>query len=133
LSGQDGSARTLLSYDTESTTLLGGLHFKPSTRWQFGAEIAWNDSQAALAPFDFVVPAEFLNANQSYDFQLSYLASDVELTSLELRADARYSFAEDRWIGVEYRRAEIDDKALYLTDLSGAVDWLTLSVGWRFR
>jgi hypothetical protein len=133
LSGQDGSARTLLSYETESTTLLGGLHFKPAPRWQLGAEIAWNDSKAAIAPFDFVVPAEYLNANQSYDFSLTYLASDVELTSLELRADARYSFAEDRWIGVEYRRAEVDDDAPYLTDLSGAVDWLSLSVGWRFR
>lgn len=133
MSGQDGSARALLSYDTESDTVLGGFNFKPAPRWKFGAEIAWNDSSAGIAPYRFEVPQEFLNANQSYDFSLSHLYSDLDLSRIEAELNAQYSFAEDRWIGLEYRRVDVEDDAPYITDLTGAIDWYALSVGWRVK
>lgn len=72
-----------------------------------------------------------MNANQTYDFSLTHLSSDLDLTQWEAAATLQYSFAEDRWIGFEFRHAEVEDDAPYVVDYTGSYDLFVLSVGWR--
>lgn len=112
--------------------MLGGINFTPAPRWKLNTEIAWNRSEASMSMWDFEVPRQFLNANQSYDFTDTYLFSDLDLSTLELKAEIRYSFADDKWIGAHYLLSDVDDDAPYIVDYTGSLDRYGLFLGWRF-
>lgn len=129
-----GSAIEPIRYDSESTTLLGGLTFKPADRWRLGIEAVWNDSQASMERFEIQVPPAFLaaNPNSLYEFGQTHLFSDLELSRSELRASARFHLTPARWIDAGYRLIDVDDEAPYIEDFTGSIDLYSVALGWRF-
>ncbi len=134
LSGQFGSAISQLEYESTSDTLSAGLTYKPSTRVELGVDGVWNDADAAIESFDFSVPAEFLaaNPNMSYDFAVTYLNSDLDVSRFELGVHGRFDVAESLGIIAGYRYLDFEDDAPYLYDTSGSVSLYSLGVGWTF-
>jgi hypothetical protein len=111
---------------------VAGFTFKPSDDFEWTLQGGWLDSDAGLRPFDFVVPARFENANQSYDFTLTHLASDLEVSQVDVDTYATYRFSDDLWVRFGYRYADFTDDVPYLVDLSGSISLVSLGVGKKF-
>lgn len=85
-----------------------------------------------MAPFAFVVPDRFVNANQFYDFSLTPSFSDLAITQTELAARAVYRFPRGYAVAFEYRLADVDDDQPYIEDLTGSLDLYTLTFARTF-
>ena len=134
LSGQFGSAISQIEYESNSNTLSAGFAYKPTAKVKLGVDGVWNDADAAMESFDFIVPPEFLaaNPNMSYDFTSTYLNSDLDVSRFELGVHGRYDVAERFGIVAGYRYLDFEDDAPYLYDTSGSVSLYSLGVGWIF-
>lgn len=123
-----------MEYGSSSTTLLAGLQLQPIERLELDLSIAWNQADAALAPFTLTAPADYLarNPNQSFDFSNTWSYSDLDLSRLEGAISLRYAITGRLSIQGEYRYVDVQDDAPYLEDLSGSVDFWSVGLGWRF-
>jgi hypothetical protein len=124
----------LLRYDTTSNTLVGGFAVKPSDRLRISVDLAYNEADASLAPFELSVPAAYLagNPNQSFDFSMTHLYSDLDYGQWEAGVEGRYAFSDRLWLVGGYRYLQFDDKAPYLYDTSGDAAIYHLRFGWGF-
>ena len=125
---------TLLDYENSSNTLLAGLTLTPSEGLEIALDTVWSDAEAGLLPFDFVVPAEFLaaNPNMSYDFSRTHLASDLDVSRIELGARVQWSIHERLAVHGAYRWIDFDDDAPYRGDDTGKIEFVSLGLGWLF-
>jgi len=107
---------------------------KPIERLELDLSIAWNQADAALAPFTLTAPADYLarNPNQSFDFSNSWSYSDLDLSRLEGAISLRYAITGRLSVQGEYRYVDVQDDAPYFEDLSGSVDFWSVGLGWRF-
>lgn len=123
---------TMLDYESESNTLMGGLTLTPNDRLKIAFDAVWNEAEAALQSFDFDVPESYLaaNPNQSFDYTLSYLASDLDVSRLEIGAEATWAVSERLALAGGYRLIDFDDDAPYLGDLTGQVEFVHLGLRW---
>lgn len=124
----------MIEYGSSSTTLLGGMQWRPTERFDLGLSLAWNQADAAMGSFQLLAPADFLarNPNMVYDFTRSWEASDLDLSRLEGAVTARYSITERFSLAAEYRYVDLQDDAPYLEDASGTVDFWSFGLGWSF-
>lgn len=129
-----GSAITQIEYESTSNTFTAGLNYHASKKVEIGIDGVWNDADAALEAFDFDVPQAFLaaNPNMSYDFTLTHLNSDLDVSRLELGIHGRFEVAERIGIVAGYRYLDFEDDAPYLYDTSGSVSFYNLGVAWVF-
>lgn len=125
---------TVLDYETSSNTLIAGLTLTPNNRLKIALDTVWSEADAAFLPFDFVVPADYLaaNPNQSYDYSLTYLNSDLDVSRLELGVRVDWSINERVLLYGDYRRIDFEDDAPYRGDDTGKVEFVSLGVGWSF-
>lgn len=113
---------------------MGGIQIQPVERLELALDGVWTTSDAGLDPFDLVVPAGYLaaNPNQAYDFSLTHLASDLEVSRLELGVNAVYQVTDRAWVTAGYRYLDYQDDAPYVTDTTGQADFYWLRLGWSF-
>jgi len=124
----------LVNYRTEINTLLGGVVLKPSEAFWLRLDLAWNESEASFGPFNMQRGEEFAanKPNQSFDFTRTFLNSDISTERIESSLQARYHFRADRWLSGGWRYIDFDDRAPYLFDGTGSVDYYSLSFGLSF-
>jgi hypothetical protein len=103
-------------------------------RFEIGFDAAWNEAEAGLDPFNFVVPPEFstLNPVQSFDFGQVSGYSNLDTSRIEIGTDARFRFTERFWLFGGYRYLEYEDDEPVLVDSDGSVDLYQLGLGWTF-
>lgn len=129
-----GSTRSLVDYESGSTTLLGGVAWKPNERTSLDLGVAWNRADAGLDRFELLVPATFLaaNPNMAYDFSATHQASDLDLTRLEATLDATVEIRPNLAVVGGLRWVDVEDDAPYLEDLSGSLTSWSAALRWRF-
>ena len=134
MSGQAGSARALLNYNTEMNTVVGGFKVKPSDKLYFKVDIAHNTSEAEIDPFRMPEAEAWAASkpNQSYDFSQVHLNSDLDTTFLEAGLKANYEVKEGMYLTGSYRYLDFEDDAPYLGDDTGSVDYYGLGIAWKF-
>lgn len=135
MTGQFGSSRSLVNYETTSNTLSGGFNFKVASSFTLFANAVYNDADGSMDPFTISVTPDFnLDAkpNQNFDFSQTYLWSDLEISRTELEIGGTYDFSTALFITGAYRYIDLSDDAPYLVDVSGEADFYALSVGYRF-
>ena len=133
MSGQAGSSRASLSYHDSSDTISGGIDFEPSPRLRLGLDLAWNQADSTLDPFDFEVSPSLLNPNQSYDFTNSASNSDLDLSRIEASLEGRYRLRERLWLTGRYRWIDLEDDAPYLSDATGTVSFASIGLAWNLN
>lgn len=124
----------MLEYQSSSHTVLAGFSLQPTPSLEIVVDGSWTTADAAMAPFDFQVPEEFLavNPNMSFDFARTYLNSDLDISRVELGVRARYSVNSRLFVRGSYRYLDYDDDAPYLYDTTGSVDVYGFGLGWEF-
>jgi hypothetical protein len=129
-----GSTRSLIDYETSSTTLLGGLAWKPSEKLAVDLSLAWNQADAGLDRVELTVPAAYLaaNPNQAFDFSQMHTASDLDLSRLEGSVAVSYEIGAKAALLGEYRYVDLEDEAPYLEDLTGTFSSWSAALRWRF-
>ena len=135
MGGQDGYARALIDYETNSDTLMAGIRFEPAERFDIGLGLSWTQADAAMDPFDIADQAAAFNATHAstvYDFSQVHTYSDLDTTRLDASFDAKYEIRDDFWVTLLYRYADFSDDAPYLYDTSGSLDLYALALGWTF-
>lgn len=133
MGGQDGFTRSPLSYGISSDTVMAGISLKPSERFKLGMHLTWNDSQAALDPFELTADEyEAITPSMSFDFTDSASYSALDTSRLEGQLEAKYTVSDDFWLGLWFRHIDFSDDSPYLYDTSGTVQFITAAVGWVF-
>ena len=134
MSGQVGSARTDIDYQGTTHNVLGGLTFEPTDDLDLSFELAWTQADAALSPFDFDVPADFLaaNPNMTFDFTQTHLHSDLDVSRVDLGVSATYAASDRLSVYGGYRYLDFEDDAPYLGDATGSADYFRLGLSWSF-
>ena len=91
MGGQDGYGRDLLTYDTDSDTLMAGVHVKPTERFGLGLHFSWTESEAGLRQFQ-IDGGEYLDTHPPvvYDFSNSHTYSALDLSRREGGVSAGY-------------------------------------------
>lgn len=133
MGGQDGFSRDLLSYNDESNSLMGGVHIKPGSHWDFNLYGVYVQSKAALDPFD--LPADDYVArtpSMTFDFSIAHTYTDIDLTRFEGGVEAKYSFTDSFWARARYRFIDYTDDAPVLEDQTGRVDFVYAMLGFAF-
>ena len=133
MSGQLGSTRSLLDYESEDNTFLGGVEWQPSERLEIGVDGVWSLGEASLDQFVFVVPDSYLaeNPNQSYDFSQTHLNSDIDFDRVELGLRFTYDVSELLGLWGGYRFLDYEDDAPYLADTSGEIEYYSFGLAWK--
>ena len=124
-----GSAITQIEYENTSNTFTAGLTYHASERVEIGIDGVWNDADAAMDAFDFPVTPF---GQMSYDFSLTHLNSDLDVSRMELGIHGRFAVGEKVGLVAGYRYADFEDDAPYLYDTSGSVSFYNLGVAWNF-
>jgi hypothetical protein len=129
-----GSTRSLIEYETSSTTLLGGLSWKPSEKLAIDLSLAWNRADAGLDPIAVTVPASHLaaNPNQAYDLSEMHTASDLDLSRLEASLGFGWQISDRLALVGDFRYVDLEDDAPYLEDLTGTLFSWSAALRWRF-
>lgn len=134
MSGQFGSARAQLEYETDFNTVLGGFSYEPSDGVRVSFDTSWNAAEAAFDPFVFPEGEAFAAArpNQSFDFSQTHLNSDLDTTYFEAALRGRFQVGAGWHLTASYRYIDFDDDAPYLGDDSGSVDFFGLGLARSF-
>ena len=134
MSGQAGSARALLNYNVESSTVVGGIKVKPSDKFYFKVDVARNASEAEIDPFRMPEGEAWAapKPHQSYDFSRTHLNSDIDTTYTDASLKLSYRVTEGMYVLGGYRHIDFEDDAPYLGDDTGDVGFFNLGVGWKF-
>jgi len=133
MGGQDGFARDLLAYSSESNVLMGGVKIKPTDNFYIGLDLTWTTSEAGLSAFDLSAP-DYVATHppMSYDFSQTHTYSDLDTSRLDAQVKANYKFGTSSWVAGTYRRVDFSDDAPYLYDTTGALDIFTFAYGMKF-
>ena len=93
-------------------------------------DASWNTADAALEPFRLPGGEAFAAArpHQSYDFSQAHLWSDLDTEYLEAGFRGRWRLSPDVYLSATYRYVDFDDKAPYLGDDSGSVDFYGVGI-----
>ncbi len=128
-----GSTRSLLEYESQDNTFLGGIEWKPSERLEIGIDGVWSLGDASLDQFVFVVPESYLavNPNQSFDFSETHLNSDVDFDRFEFGLRFNYEVSELMGIWGGYRVLDYEDDAPYLEDTTGKIEYVSFGLAWK--
>ncbi len=120
-----------VDYETETTTLVGGVSLRPNDRFDLYINAAWNQSEASMLPWDIDVDA-FPSGSMIYDYTQVYTYSDLDTSRVELGVEASYRFNDRFWLRGEYRWLDFTDDAPYLYDTTGSASFYHLGLGWTF-
>jgi hypothetical protein len=123
----------VINYDTKSNVLSLGLNVRPAEKLDFGLQLNWVDSQAAMQPFDLSAP-EFTARVPliSLDFSETHTNSDLDTSQVDARLNARYAVNEQIFVRGFYRYVDFEDAAPYLFDATGRNHLFGFSLGWNF-
>lgn len=133
MGGQDGFSRDLLSYSSDSDTLVAGLHLKPAPNLELHASLAYVQSSAGLDPFDLPA-ADYVAITPAmiYDFSIAHTYSDLDLTRTEGELGAKLRFGDGLWLRLNYLYLDYTDDAPYLYEADGRADFITAAFGIAF-
>ena len=133
MGGQDGFARDLLSYDSESSSLLAGFKYQANKKWDLGIDFSLTTAEAGLDPFDLSAP-EYVatHPTMSYDFSQTHTNSDLDSTRADVDLWAKFWFNEGLWLRFRYHYIDYQDDAPYLYDTSGEYQFIAAALGWVF-
>ena len=121
----------LVDYETESSTLVGGVSLRPNDRFDLQFNAAWNQSDATMLPWDMDVD-QLPSGSMLYDYSRVYTYSDLDTSRVELGVEATYRFNDQLWLRGEYRWLDFTDDAPYLLDTTGSASFYHLGLGWTF-
>ncbi len=115
------------------STFAAGSSVKASSRVTLGVDVSYTRAQEKADPLVLTASPEVLArlTGFAYDFSTWHTYVDLESASWDAtaRAEARLS---TRLSGIaSYTFLEFDDKAAYLTDLSGNLDIVRLALRWQ--
>ncbi len=133
MGGQDGYAIDRLSYGSTTNTLMAGVHFSPTERWDLGLDLTWSSSDGKIDPFD--LPADDYVATHPstmFDFSQTPEYSELDVSRWDVSLLANFHINKGFYIGGRYRYAKFDDKQPYLYDTTGSINVLTGYLGWTF-
>jgi hypothetical protein len=133
MGGQDGYGRDLLSYDSDSDTLMAGIKLHPTERFGLGVHFSWTESEAGLDPFA-VDGGSYLDTHPAvvYDFSNSHTYSMLDLSRRETELYAGYEVNETVTVKLRWTHANFDDNEPYLYDTSGSFDHYLAAMIWKF-
>jgi hypothetical protein len=133
MGGQDGYSRDMLSYTSESSTLMAGLKFKKTEKTELGLDLSWMQAEAGLAPFDLSAD-DYVETHppMSYDFSETHTYSNLDSTRIDADVWAKLFFKENLWLRLRYHYIDYTDDAPYLYDTSGTYQYAAAAVGWIF-
>jgi len=133
MGGQDGFQRDMLSQETESSTIVAGIRHTPSKKFNWGLNVSQTDSEQALDPFD--LPADDYvetHPTMSFDLTNSYLYSMIDVSRLDVHADANIKFTNDFWLNFYYRYSDFEDNVTLFGDMNGNISIFGAYLGWAF-
>jgi hypothetical protein len=133
MGGQDGYGRDLLTYDTDSDTLMAGVHVKPTERFGLGLHFSWTESEAGMRQLE-IDGGEYLDTHPTvvYDFSNSHTYSALDLSRREGSISAGYKVNETVNVKLKYHWINFDDNEPYLYDTSGSIDSYFAALIWKF-
>ncbi len=133
MGGQDGYSRNVLTQNSESNTVLGGIVIKASKSFELGFDLTWTESTQALNPFELRAPEyEATHPTMSFDFTDSYTYSAIDISQIWGKAYADIKLSKDVWMNVYYRYGDYSDSNTLFQDDSGTLNILGAYVGWAF-
>jgi len=133
MGGQDGFARDLLSYDTESSSLLAGFKYQTNKKWDLGLDFSLTAAEAGLDPFDLSAPDYVAtHPTMSFDFSQTHTNSDLDSTRVDVDLWAKFWLNEGLWLRFRYHYIDYQDDAPYLYDTSGEYQFIAAALGWVF-
>jgi len=123
----------MLTYNQNSSTIMGGIRFEPGKRWDLGLHLGYTAADAALDQFDLSAPDySATHGSMSFDFSQSHTYSALNVNRFDGKFDVRYKIRDDFWVRFWYRYVDYTDDSPYMYDTSGKVSWTTLAAGWNF-
>ena len=133
MGGQDGFQRDMLHQSTESTTIVAGIRITPSKKFNLGVNVSQTDSEQALDPYDLPAP-DYVETHPTMSFDLtnSHLYSMIDVSRLDLNADANFKFSNAFWLNVYYRYSDFEDNVTLFGDMNGNISILGAYLGWAF-
>jgi hypothetical protein len=133
MSGQDGSARDVLGYESSNHVVTAGLNVHPSDKLDLGFQLAWVSSQASLDPFSLAAPEFTARVPRMIeDFSQTPSYSDLDVQQIDGSLNAKYLVSDSIWVRGAYRYIDYADDAPYLYDTSGRNHLFTAALGWIF-
>lgn len=133
MGGQDGYQRDMLSQETDSSTIVAGIRITPSKKYNLGLNVSQTDSEQRMAPFDLPAPDYVAtHSAMSFDFSSSHLYSVIDVSRLDVSADANLKFSNDFWLNFYYRYSDFEDNVTLFEDLNGSISILGAYLGWSF-
>lgn len=116
------------------SALSAGASLRAGSRFTLGLDVTYTTAEEAADPLGLRASPEILAKipGFSYDFSIWHTYADLDSRSWDatVRAEARFSSAMSGL--VSYTFLEFDDRAPYLTDLSGNLDIVRLALRWTF-
>ncbi len=133
MGGQDGYQRDMLSQNSDSSTVVGGFRITPSKKFNIGVSAAQTTSEQKMDPFDLSAP-DYVETHppMSFDFSNSHLYSVIDVSRLDINADANIKFKSDFWWTFYYRYSDFEDNNTMFKDYNGTINVLGTYLGWSF-
>lgn len=130
--GQFGTSGAPATSEMTYSTLAAGSSVKAGSRVTLGVDVSYTKAREKADPLGLGASPEVLARLTGFIYDFSTWHTYVDLNSASWDATAR---AEARLTSrlsgiVSYTFLEFDDKAAYLTDLSGNLDIVRLALRW---
>jgi hypothetical protein len=132
--GQFGTSGALLTSEMTYSTFAVGSSVKAGSRVTLGVDVSYSKAQEEADPLGLAASPEILAklTGFTYDFSTWHTYVDLNSASWDATARAEARFTPTLSGIVSYTFLEFDDKAAYLTDLSGNLDIVRLALRWAF-
>lgn len=130
--GQFGSASDRITNRGHDRMLSLGGQWKPSSRVQIAADLAYVRSDESMDRILFNVPAEVLAqlVDSIYDLTEAHTYSDLKLARWEAGLQATARLGRGVHGVMAYRLSKVTDDKPYLADLTGKLTVLQLGLRW---